>query len=342
MMNFWSRRKDARQAARWFALTLSGGFDLKADRSWQAWTRAGSDNLDAFEQVGASWEVAAMVDDRPGIQAMLSEVDDRVRKRAVARQAAGGRWFLRPVTLGAAGVVLALAAVFAWIRDPVTSTGSYATAIGEQRVVTLEDQSEISLNTATSVRVVYTRKTRKVELLNGEAVFKVTRNTARPFAVHALQGSSTAVGTQYAVQVAGTDSVSVSVLEGLVDVQPVRGRTGTATRLSAGSAMSYSGSGEVSSIRKADMDRIRGWQAQRLVFNDLSLGDALAEFNRYSSRPVVLDSSELSSRRISGVYRIGEEEAFLNALQQLYQLRVTRSDTQILLQPANQADRTAR
>ena len=231
----------------------------------------------------------------------------------------------------AAILIITTSAYWQWVSQ-ATST-SYVTAVGEQRVVMLEDQSSVSLNTATSIRVVYSRRSRSVEMLAGEAVFSVVHDEARPFSVRALAGSSTAVGTQYAVRIANPDSIVVSVLEGVVAVK-ADSTPGPAARVLAGQAVSYEKSGAVSPVRPADLEQIRAWQEQRLVFTDVPLRDAVAEFNRYLRTPVVLAGADIANRRISGVYRIGHEDAFLNALQQLYQVQVIRGEGQILLQPA--------
>lgn len=332
MKRFWVRRKPREEAAQFLADSLSGRFDAAADRAWQKWMQSDAAHRDAFDRAQGAWSSAALVEDRPRIQALLKDIDADLRRRAQTQDAArpGRRW--QPIALGATAMALVLAVIALWPRNPVTSSATYVTAVGEQRVVTLEDKSTVALNTGTTLRVVYRRKSRDVELVNGEAAFTVTPNASRPFAVRALQGSSVAVGTRYSVHIVKPDTVDVSVVEGVVDVKPAGNATAAAQRLTAGRAVSYTGSGAISPVRAADLERIQGWQSQRLVFNDLSLADALAEFNRYRSTPVVLGSARLATRRISGVYRIGEDEAFLNALQQLYQVRVRREGTQIVLE----------
>jgi len=59
--------------------------------------------------------------------------------------------------------------------------GQYRTAIGEQKVVDLEDHSTIVLDAATRLRVRYTPDARIVELQNGQAQFTVAKDPTRPF-----------------------------------------------------------------------------------------------------------------------------------------------------------------
>jgi transmembrane sensor len=88
-----------------------------------------------------------------------------------------------------------------------------------------------------------------------------------------------------------------------------------------------------SAVRSADPNRVRAWRTQRLVFNDLSLADAVTEFNRYVTTPIVVEPGPLAERRVNGVFRIGEQAAFLNALEQTLPLVVRREPDRVLLQP---------
>jgi transmembrane sensor len=104
--------------------------------------------------------------------------------------------------------------------------------------------------------------------------------------------------------------------------------------VSAGNGVGYSQEGAVSQLRPAEVNRIEGWRTQRMVFNDIPLDTALSEYNRYSRRPIVLSNPALGARHINGVFHIGDEAAFLSALDQGLHLKATKGDTQTVLQPA--------
>src|SRR5690606_10612998 len=100
---------------------------------------------------------------------------ERFAPRTRARR--GGR----VAAWAAAAAVLALAAGGGWWLLPA-GTG-YETAIGEVRRLPLADGSVMTLNTASKARVVYSAGQRSVRLLEGEALFDVVRDPARPFVV---------------------------------------------------------------------------------------------------------------------------------------------------------------
>jgi transmembrane sensor len=214
------------------------------------------------------------------------------------------------------------------------ATLEYATAVGEQHTVMLADGSSVLLNTDSLMRVQFSAHRRRIALLRGEALFSVSHDPSRPFEVRALQGVTTAVGTQFDVEIT-RGGAAVSVLEGTVTVGgDADGASPTAVAVAAGSGVGYSRQGDVSALRPAEVDRIQGWRTQRMVFNDIPLATALAEYNRYTHTPIVLSDPALGSRHINGVFHIGDEAAFLSALDQGLHLRATRGDAQTVLQPA--------
>jgi transmembrane sensor len=97
---------------------------------------------------------------------------------------------------------------------------TYATGIGEQRLVRLDDGTRLSLNSGTRVRIAYDDSARRVELERGEAYFEVAHNPARPFIVTAGNHQVTALGTVFVVRYE-TAQTAVTLLEGRVAVLPV-------------------------------------------------------------------------------------------------------------------------
>lgn len=118
-----------------------------------------------------------------------------------------GRW------ISASMAAAAVASVVVWNTFPKYST--YSTGIGESRTITLADGSLITLNALTEMRVKYTKTTRLIDLLAGQAFFQVTENKDRPFVVRSGFAVVKDVGTQFDVDRAAK-STTVTVVEGRV------------------------------------------------------------------------------------------------------------------------------
>jgi transmembrane sensor len=85
--------------------------------------------------------------------------------------------------------------------------------------VRLEDGSTVDLNSQSKVRVRFGENRRSVELLEGQALFRVTKDTSRPFIVATDNTHVRAVGTQFDVYRKPSGTV-VTVIEGRVAVLP--------------------------------------------------------------------------------------------------------------------------
>jgi transmembrane sensor len=320
------------KAADWFARSRDTAHDPADEPPWLEWI-AEPGNQKAYEDCELAWALSAELCGSPALTVLLAGADALVsRQRAARAPAARPKWRVPVWQVGLAASILAVGA-FAWLFMARPTVAEYSTGVGEQHTVALADGSTVLLNTDSELRVVLSRQLRRIELSRGEALFSVSHDRARPFEVHALQGVTTAVGTQFDVELT-RGGAAVSVLEGTVTV----GASGSATAappvaVSAGSGVGYTQEGAVSEIRAAEVGRIQGWRSQRIVFNDIALDTALAEYNRYTHTPIVLGNPELGSRHINGVFHIGDEAAFLSALDQGLHLKAIKGDAQTVLQP---------
>jgi transmembrane sensor len=94
---------------------------------------------------------------------------------------------------------------------------TFSTDIGERRSLTLADGSMVDLNARSQLRVEFSKTERRVELLNGQALFQVAKDKARPFIVHCGDATVRAVGTQFDVY-RKDSGTTITVLEGRVAV----------------------------------------------------------------------------------------------------------------------------
>jgi transmembrane sensor len=180
--------------------------------------------------------------------------------------------------------------------------GTYSTAIGELRSITLEDGSVVELNTSSKVHTRFTPKERKVELLRGEAVFKVAKNPNRPFRVSAGSTQIIAVGTEFNVYARQTQTV-VTVIEGRVRV------TGTENVLSdrdleltVGEQAVIAPHMPVARVKLADSRQAVSWTERRLIFEDTPLSEAADEFARYNPKHIRIQDPKLRNLKVSGVF----------------------------------------
>ena len=67
-------------------------------------------------------------------------------------------------------------------------------------------------------------------------------------------------------------------------------------------------------LTRTDVARETSWLRGQIVFDDETLGDIVAELNRYSTRKIVISDPVLADRRLSGIYTPGDVLGFSRAL----------------------------
>jgi transmembrane sensor len=232
-------------------------------------------------------------------------------------------WVTRVPKIAAAMIV----GIVLWVgASHLLNGNTVVTARGEQRSVTLADGSVITLNTDAALRVHLKAKERDIELLRGEARFQVAKDPARPFIVRAQSVQVQALGTVFNVRT-GQGPAQVAVLEGHVAVDAlgdVVARGASPTTRNAGGAIRHVvlkageraivDQGSLETGEGPPLEAVKAWTERRLVFQDQSLQDVLAEFNRYRTHPLVLDDPALGALVISGVFEIGDPDSLLTYL----------------------------
>jgi transmembrane sensor len=88
---------------------------------------------------------------------------------------------------------------------------------------------------------------------------------------------------------------------------------------------------QVAPVSELRMRELLSWRTGHLVFLDTALPDAVAEFNRYSKRRIVIQSASLRDIRIGGSFRATDVEGFLSLLRSGFPVQVDEGDAQINL-----------
>jgi transmembrane sensor len=88
------------------------------------------------------------------------------------------------------------------------------------------------------------------------------------------------------------------------------------------------------SSEKVDLpsiEKVTAWQRGQLIFDDTTLSEAAAEFNRYSPDAITVEGSVAGKLRVGGVFRIGDPSSFAQAMANAHHLRITDRGKRIIL-----------
>jgi transmembrane sensor len=233
---------------------------------------------------------------------------------------------------GAATAVLMLVLAWVWPSISLFDNRTLSTGLGEQRSFQLDDGSLLHLNTQSSVKVLYSRRAREVQLLAGEVFFDVARDRTRPFRVSADASVIQAVGTQFNVY-RQPDAVTVAVVEGKVRIEPSRTEPAAAEKLllQTGEAAAVDRQGHIARHASANIAAAVAWRQRRLVFRSERLDDIAAEFNRYNRLAIKVENETLAAQRASGTFNANEPQAFLQFLQQHLAVEIEHTENSIIV-----------
>ncbi|WP_245777252.1 FecR family protein [Brevundimonas viscosa] len=209
--------------------------------------------------------------------------------------------------------VVAALALALWLP----SRNTYATEVGGQRLVRLDDGSRIQLDTDTRVKVRFGEAERRILLERGQALFMVARDASRPFRVAAGDVEITALGTVFDVR-RETAGVRVTLVEGAVAVVEDAPMEPRRWRLTPGQQVRTSLTG--STPVDVDAKAATSWSTGRLVFQSTPLAEAVAEVNRYLPEKIILAAPAAENVPVNGVFAAGDRDAFVSAASDLFGL----------------------
>ncbi len=224
-------------------------------------------------------------------------------------------------TLAAALALISLV-LAAWLCIAKPNRGVHRTELGGFERVMLPDGSTILLNTNSEIRVRFNSRRRAIALIRGEALFHVAPDARRPFDVEAGDTTVSAIGTSFAVRLQAPRRIEVLVAQGRVAIDPQAAPARPSTLAANEDATIDAGSPpHVERMDAEGMARKLAWTQGNLWFEQQTLAGAVAEFNHYNRRKLVLADPAIATLRIGGSFEATDPDAFVTALQHVFAIR---------------------
>jgi transmembrane sensor len=186
--------------------------------------------------------------------------------------------------------------------------------------VKFSEGSVAYLNTRTRLRWLGSENDRRVELISGEALFDVVHDEARPFSVM-MDGSEIRVlGTRFNVYRKDNGDVTVTVLEGTVEVRGfAQGPSQPEwTRLvKANQEIEYRPIGLVAEPHATDALRAVTWRSGVLQLPEegATMAAVLDELNRYTDKRILIRDPRLADIKVGGAFNTRDVKSALQKLQ---------------------------
>lgn len=153
---------------------------------------------------------------------------------------------------------------------------------GGEFVIILEDSTEVWLNSQS--KLIYPEhfasSSRSVQL-EGEAYFKVSHDSSRPFYVSTSRQKVRVYGTEFNLRAYPDDMAEYTTLgKGKISVSPAGG-SGSELFLSPGHQAVVDMSSARANVRSADIETVAGWRHGRFVFEDQTLFQIMCDLSRW-------------------------------------------------------------
>jgi transmembrane sensor len=197
----------------------------------------------------------------------------------------------------------------------------FQTKFGEQRSILLDDGSRVTLNTASKIEIDLNEDRRLIHLVQGEALFEVAHEAARPFDVRAGASVLRAVGTQFDVDMRPTHT-TVTVVEGQVALMSGMDRDGRLPTLLAADRLVITAEGPGVARHGVDVAAAISWTQRQLVFEHRPLGEVAEEFNRYNHDRIEIGSDALRQEQITGTFQSNDAASFVSFLANIPGVRI--------------------
>jgi transmembrane sensor len=328
------------QAAGWFVRLVANDLSARERREYLAWLKSSSRNVEALLDIyryhgygrKAKLHMRASPDGEPGENVIpfgprgMTVVHQQTRqmKRRRARQI--------KVAAAIAGVMVTIVA--GWTLKATYFDKRIATGPGQWDRAMLSDGSVLRIGPNTRLRWSYDDDRRTIVLSEGEAVFEVAKDPARPFIVTTHIGDVRAVGTEFGVSLVNASTAVVTVAHGKVAVSKHdEERVTTIQRAAVAELIEDQqivlSDGDTQPVKHVDASRELQWATGYYEFRGETVREAIEQFNRRNRVKVVMSDPAIGAIAMPfTTVKLDDPETFVLML-------AARPDVQVAYESAN-------
>jgi len=288
-----------RDAARWIAYLNSDRCTASDRRRFDAWLAHSPDHAACFEEASQAW------DDLGYMPATSLEVVQGVNRI--------GRSNRRRLLAAFAATVAVGGGALTWTR---AAAKTYETGVGERRRIDVAPGLSLDLDALSRVRVSASGGTIAIE--EGRARI-VIQDRSADIRAGACRFATRSAVLDVACNQEGFQHLAVLKGEGtLKENGEDPARPISAPSLLSGADLRLSHPDAI------EIERLTAWQDGRVIFDDETLQNAIAVMNRYDRGHLRLQGSGVAELRVSGMFKLGDNGRFVEALTALLPVSARR------------------
>lgn len=232
-------------------------------------------------------------------------------KEVKTRQISWGKWLYRV----AASVVLVLGLIAFYnyqAEAPQLAYVTKSTGRGQKALITLSDGSTVKLNALSSITYPEPLDIhQRTIVLEGEAFFKVTKDPNRPFVVKAHKIQTTVLGTSFDVNAYDPSSISVSLIEGKVNMEH---ENDDEVYLNPGERASYTASSGALSVTDFDELKLTAWKDGVIYLEEAGMSEVFDQLSKWYGVDFEFVNQPVQRWDYSGQFKDMSLEVVLNTI----------------------------
>lgn len=326
------------QAAHWHTVMQSGEVSNAEQTAFNTW-HAIAEHAQAYKRMALMWQQVDEVELAPARRTLHAVLTDKTSQKQRNKS-------IQSTFATLSLVVLGVSVGSHYINhdnrlvnylSPGYLLSDHSTQIGESKVITLSDNTQIHLNTFSAINVEITQDQRIIHLLQGEIKLNVAKHKSKSLIVTTEQGTARALGTQFVVRERG-NITDVTVTESRVEVCAVNNPQSTLNiqnthnthntqstiensttenkcqQLTAGQ-QTHINNNTVLLPKNTRKQFIHDWSQHLLIVENQPVLKVLDELSRYHIGYLSIDRKALANHVVSGVFPLKDLTKSLQVLE---------------------------
>lgn len=301
------QKQALKMAAHWFATLCAGEITPQQSSKWLQWYQQHEDHRWAWQRVES-------------LQGQLKSMPGHLGYQTL-NQAHQNAQLTRRRVLKSLLVLLGVGGTSWQLWQSPTGVGlrsDYHTGTGEQRMVRLDDGSQLQLNTASAVQIAFNTQQRLLHLNQGEIAITTAKDAQqRPFLVATREGILRALGTEFSVR-QWENQTQLTVQKHAVEVT-LNANPQQILRVPEGQTLRFSAQAfePLRALTPGDIS----WTSGLLSVSNRRLAEVIAEVARYRHGMLSCDASA-ADLRVSGTFPLQDTDRLLRVLAQTLPIKI--------------------
>ena len=227
----------------------------------------------------------------------------------------------------ASAACILIVAYFSFFFESITYSKNYLASTKVHKNIILPDNSIVSLDTNTEIKINFYANKREILLSKGKAFFDVSPNKNRPFIVKTDNTTIKVLGTKF--EVINNRNFELNVKEGKVSISNKDNKL--IALVTKNQNLKLNKFYKIDSLEYKDEKDIALWIDGKFNFKQESLKNVLSIFSKYIDIDVEIKDKNLENLKVSGNFNANEFEKFIDNLDLIHPVKIEKQGNKIII-----------